>query len=78
MGDHASSLPLVETPNCIQTVGSDSTRLKGCCMESAYVPVTGVVLAEGGINTTETVTARLSEESLRQATALYARKGTQK
>ena len=44
---------------------------------SACVSVIGVVLAEGGINTPETVTARLSEESLRQATALYARKGKQ-
>ena len=37
--------------------------------------VPGVLLAEGGINTAEIVTARLSEESLSQATALYARKG---
>ena len=41
----------------------------------ASVSVPGVVLAEGGIDTTEIVTARLSEESLSQASALYARKG---
>ena len=46
-------------------------------LDSACALVIGVVLAEGGINTPETVAARLSEESLRQATALYARKGKQ-
>ena len=40
---------------------------------SGVVP--GVLLAEGGINTAEIVTARLSKDSLSQATALYARKG---